>query len=101
MNCELEVPVTTEFLELQASLPTREGFEELLGGFDSVRRGYFLGTTSPSDLISSEFCACAVTLTPTSNSIKKSFVQFVKHRPLLFYGLARVRFITVLDARVL
>lgn len=49
----------------------------------------------------SEFCACAVTLTPTSNSIKKSFVQFVKHRPLLFYGLARVRFITVLDARVL
>lgn len=51
VNCELEVPVTTEFLELQASLPTREGFEELLGGFDSVRRGYFLGTTSRSDLI--------------------------------------------------
>lgn len=50
VKCELEVPGTSEYLVLRASLPTCEGFEELLGGFDSVRRGYFLGTTFRSDL---------------------------------------------------
>lgn len=104
MNCELEVPVTSEFLVIRASLPTCEGFEELLRGSDSVRRGYFLGTTFRSDL--------SFVHVPRVTPIKtllKILVQFATPptSPILSIGTCPFHYCCgkmrcfVLDARVL